>query len=118
MVIRSLLLFFFFILAPWVLAQDSDQSSVEPIVIKATNAVMFQITANMKLSQDQIKAIQPIIMDNIVKIRDLQLSLEKGAIDSKTMYNQREQLYKDEDRELSQILTPEQMNVWANIQNR
>lgn len=77
---------------------------------------MFQITANMKLSQDQINTIQPIIMKYIIKIRDLQQSLESGKIDGKTMYDQREQLYKDEDRELSLILTPAEMNLWANIQ--
>jgi hypothetical protein len=96
---------------------DVPNPSTDPIVIKATNAVMFQITSNMKLSQDQINSVQPIIMDYIVKVRDLQQSLEKGVIDSKTMYNKREQLIKDEDRQLSHILSPDQMNVWINMQN-
>ena len=98
-------------------SDDASNSSTDPIVMKATDAVMFQITANMKLSQDQIKIIQPIIMKYIVKARDLQQSLVKGDIDGKTMYGQREQLYKDEDRELSRIFTTDQMKIWANIQN-
>ncbi len=98
-------------------SDDASNSSTDPIIMKSTDAVMFQITANMKLSQDQIKTIQPIIMKYIVKVRDLQQSLGKGDIDGKTMYGQREQLYKDEDRELSRIFTSDQMNIWANIQN-
>jgi hypothetical protein len=97
-------------------AQNKSDAPTDPIIIKATSALMFQITANMKLSQDQINTIQPIIMKYIIKIRDLQQSLESGKIDGKTMYDQREQLYKDEDRELSLILTPAEMNLWANIQ--
>jgi|GEM_PF-6759262 hypothetical protein len=96
---------------------EPSNASLDPIVIKATNAMMFQITANMKLSQGQISTIQPIIMAYIVKVRNLQQSLEKGDIDGKTMYDQREQLYRDEDKELGRIFTSEQMNIWANIQN-
>jgi len=97
---------------------DAPNTSTDPIIIKATGMMMFQITANMKLSPEQVRSIQSIVMRYIIKIRDLQQRLEKGELDGKTMYGQREQLYKDEDRELGQILTTEQMNIWANIQNR
>jgi hypothetical protein len=97
---------------------DTSSASTDPIVIKAANAMMFQVNANMKLSQDQQKAVSSIIQDYIVKVRALQLSLEKGDIDGRTMYGQREQLFKDEDRELSLILTQAQMNIWANIQKQ
>jgi parvulin-like peptidyl-prolyl isomerase len=97
---------------------DASNSSTDEIVIKATDAVMFQITANMKLTQDQINAIRPIIMDNITKVRDLQLSVQKGNIDSKAMYDQKEQLNAQEDQQLGRILTSDQMKIWTNIQSQ
>jgi len=103
----------FLVLNPSVFAQVTEE-----IVVKATDAVMFQMTANMKLTQDQLEAIRPIVTDNIVKIRDLQLGLQRGDIDGKTMYNQREQLIEEEDRKLSYILTKDQMKVWINIQDQ
>ena len=93
-----------------------EASATDEIVVKSANAVMFQVTANMKLTQDQINAIQPVITDNIVKVRDLQLSLENGAIDGKTMYDKRQKLINDQNEELSHILTPDQMKVWTNMQ--
>ncbi len=94
-----------------------EASVTDEIVVKATDAVMFQITANMKLTQDQINATRPIIADNIVKVRNLQLSLENGTIDGKAMYTQKQQLINDENQELSHIFTSDQMRVWLNIKN-
>ena len=91
-------------------------SSTDPIVIKATDAVMFQMIANLKMSQDQIDAVRPIVMDNIVKVRSLQQSVEDGTIDSKAMVEQRKGLTGDEDQQLSHILSADQMKVWLNMQ--
>jgi len=95
-----------------------ESSPTDEIVIKATNAVIFEMNANLKLSQDQINAIQPIVADNIVKTRNLQQSLQDGNIDGSTMYSQRQQLTNDENSQLAAILTPDQMKVWINIQNQ
>jgi hypothetical protein len=94
-----------------------SDSSTDEIIIKSTNNVMSQITENMKLTPGQISAIQPVIQDNIIRVRDLQLSLEKGAIDGKAMYSQRKQLIDEENRKLNSIFTPDQMKIWVNIQN-
>jgi hypothetical protein len=104
-------------------SKSSDDSnklemSDDDIVVKATDAVIFQMTANLKLTQDQINAVRPVIMDNIIKVRKLQQSLQAGGIDSKTMVNQREELTKDEDRQLMPILTSSQLKVWIEIQNQ
>lgn len=96
----------------------TSKASTDEIVVQSTHAVMLQITENMKLTQDQISAIQPIIEDNIAKVRNLQLSLEKGAMDGTTMYRQKERLIHEENQKLSLIFTPDQMKVWINIQNR
>ena len=98
-------------------AWAQESSPTDEIVVKATNAVIFQMTANLKLTQDQISAVRPIITDNIVKVRNLQQSLEDGSIDGNTMYTRREQLTNDEYQKLSAILTPDQMKLWVNIQN-
>jgi len=95
---------------------DVSNPPTDEIVVKATDSVMFQITANMKLTTDQISAIRPIITDYIVKVRDLQQSVEKGDIDSKAMYTQKLQLIADENQGLSRILTADQMKVWTNMQ--
>ena len=71
----------------------------------------------MKLTQDQISAVRLIIEDNIVKTRNLQLSVEKGTMNSKTMSGPSTQLTNDENQKLSRIFTPDQMKIWINIQN-
>ncbi|MBF0570306.1 MAG: hypothetical protein HQL12_00395 [Candidatus Omnitrophica bacterium] len=102
------------------LQPDGDSGNIpkDDIVVKGTNAVIFQMTANLKLTQDQINAVRPIVADNIANVRNLQQKLEDGAINGKTMYNQREQLTIDEFRKLSTILTPDQMKVWISIQSQ
>jgi len=97
--------------------QDADGNASDEIILKSTNAMMLQITENMKLTQDQVRAIEPVIKDTIIRTRDLQLSLEKGTIDGKTMYSQREELTRQENQRLGRILTADQMKVWMNIQN-
>jgi len=98
-------------------AYAQGSSPTDDIVVKATNAVIYQMTANLKLTQGQITAVRPIIADNIVKTRVLQQSLEDGNIDGKTMYNQRQQLINEEYRELGSVLTPDQLKLWISIQN-
>lgn len=92
-------------------------SPPDDIIAKSTDALMQQITINMKLTPDQINAIRPIIEDNIAKTRDLQLSLQKGIIDGKAMYSQSQQLAVQENQKLGAILTIDQMRAWLNIQN-
>jgi hypothetical protein len=89
----------------------------DAIVVKSTKAVMAQMTANMKLTPEQIGAIEPIVEDNIAKVRELQLSLQKGTIDGRTMVAQRTQLTRDENQKLSGILNSGQMKVWLQMQN-
>jgi hypothetical protein len=109
------ILAFLFLLTVPVYAQESLPT--DEIVVKATDAVIFEMTANLKLTQDQVSAVRPVIADNIAKIRNLQQSLEDGNIDGSAMYAQKEQLINDENQEISSILTPDQMKVWMSMQN-
>jgi len=79
---------------------------------------MFQMKANLKLTQEQISFLEPIITDNIVQARKLQLSLENGTIDGKTMYQQKQQLTQQEYKELGSILSADQLKTWINIQEQ
>jgi len=102
--------------------EKSSESSKVPsppaddIVAKSTDAMMSQITANMKLTQDQTGVVRGIIEDYTAKTRSLQLSMQNGTLDAKAMYAQRQQLTKDEAVALSRIFTSDQMKVWINIQ--
>jgi hypothetical protein len=110
----SILVFFFFLTVS-LYAQES--SPTDDIVVKAANAVIFQMTANLKLTEDQISAARPIIADNIAKVRNLQQSLEDGTIESSAMYSRRQGLINDESQELSSVLTTDQMRIWLSMQN-
>jgi len=99
-------------------AYAQESSVTDDIVVKATDAVIFQMTSNLKLTPDQTTAVRPVIAANIVKVRNLQRSLEDGTIAGKTMYSQRKQLIDDENQELSSILTSDQMKVWLSMQDQ
>lgn len=71
----------------------------------------------MKLTQDQINSVRPIVAENIGKTRALQQSLQKGDIDAKTMVARRQQLLIEENRQLAAVLSPQQMQAWMNIEN-
>jgi len=112
--VLNIFLYILFFLAMPVLAQESLPT--DDIVVKAANAVVFQMTENLKLTQDQISAVEPIIAENIAQVRNLQQNLENGNIDGTAMYNQREQLNIKALQDLSLVLTPSQMKVWRAIQ--
>jgi len=100
--------------------KNADQSKsvpVDQIDVKATDFIMSQITANMKLTDDQLSVVRMIVQDNVVQARKLQLSVENGAMDSKTMSQQIIQLTNDENKKLGKVLTSDQMKAWINIQN-
>ena len=91
-------------------------ASNDEIIVKSTNAVIFQMVANLKLTQDQIDAVRPIITDTVVKVRELEQKLKGGIIDSKIMYNQRLEVIKEANRKLNPIMTAGQMKVWEDMQ--
>ena len=108
------IIFILLLLTTPVFAQDATPT--DEIVIKSTDVVMAQVNANMKLTADQATSVRSIITDNVVRLRNLQLSLENGTIDGKTMYAKKMQLIQEEAQALAQVLTSDQMRVWINIQ--
>ena len=92
-------------------------SPTDEIVVKATNMLISELKANMKLTQDQMTAVRPIIANNIADVRNLQQSLQYGEINSSAMNSQRQQLTEIENEELNSVLTPDQMKIWIDMQN-
>ena len=100
--------------------KKADQPKLVPvdeIDLKAADFIMSQITANMKLTDDQLSAVRMIVQDNVVQAKKLQLSVENGTMDSKTMSQQTMQLTDVENKKLAKVLTSDQMRAWINIQN-
>lgn len=96
---------------------SSPANDTDPIVAKATQAVIFQMTANLQLTQDQINAVGPIISEGITQQRNLQQQHADGQIDGPTLYNQRQQVISGENQQLGSVLTPDQMKTWLGIEN-
>jgi hypothetical protein len=92
-------------------------SPTDDIIVKSTDLVIFQMTANLKLTPDQVNAAKPIVTDYEVKVRDLQLSLQKGNMDSKAMVLQRNLAVEDENNALSHVFSPDQLKLWIEIEN-
>jgi len=111
----NLLVVFFLLTIP---VYATESLPTDDIVVKATDAVIFQMKANLNLTQDQITAVQPIIAAYTAKVRNLQQSLEDGDIDGRAMYNQRQQLTNDEYQQLGTILTSNQLKTWINIESQ
>jgi len=101
-----------------IIVMDASHASSNEFIDKSTSAVMQKITSTIKLTPDQISAVEPVIRENIAKVRDLHLSLQKGTIDDKTFNVQKALLNDEENRKLGGILNAGQMKVWWNIQNR
>ena len=111
----NLLVVFFLLTIP---VYATESLPTDDIVVKATDAVIFQMKANLNLTQDQITAVQPIIAAYTAKVRNLQQSLEDGDIDGRAMYNQRQQLTNDEYQQLGTILTSNQLKTWIRLNHK
>ena len=94
-----------------VYAQGQRQGS------KTTADVVSKLQSQLNLTPDQVTAITPIIEKYISKRQELQQSLKDGTLDKGDMHGQLEQLREDENQELSQILSQDQMSQWSNMQN-
>ena len=84
---------------------------------KGTADIMAKLQSQLNLTQDQGTAITPIIEKYISKRKELRVSVQDGSMDKGTMHAQMEQLREDENQELSQVLSQDQMSQWSNMQN-
>jgi Spy/CpxP family protein refolding chaperone len=95
-----------FLMASPLYAQDQPPSADE---------IVSRMQAKLNLTQAQITAITPIIEKYSTKREDLRQSMEDGTADRDSIRSQMKALRVDERKELSQILTPEQMSQWKQM---
>jgi len=84
---------------------------------KTAADVVSKLKAQLSLTDDQVTTITPIIEKYIIKRQELRQSVQDGTLDKGDMHTQFEQLREDENQELSQILSQDQMSQWSNMQN-
>ena len=84
---------------------------------KGTADIVAKLKSQLSLTEDQVTAVTPIIEKYISKRKEIRLGLKDGSIDKGAMHTQLEQLREDENQELSQILSQDQMSQWSNMQN-
>jgi len=84
---------------------------------KSTADVVAKLKTQLNLTDEQVTAISPIIEKYSSKRKELYKSVQAGTLDKGGMHAQIEQLREDENQELSQILSQDQMSQWSNMQN-
>ena len=98
-----------------VFAQDQDTGD-EHQPPSAEN-IVARMQSKLNLTQDQVSAVLPIIEKYVSKRQDLRESMEDGTADKDNIRSQMKQLKEDEDRELSDFLSPEQLSQWKSMQH-
>lgn len=84
---------------------------------KTTEDVVNKLKTQLSLTDDQVTAITPIIEKYISKRQELRQGVQDGTTDKGAMRTQFEQLREDENQEIAQILSQDQMSQWSNMQN-
>src|ERR1700690_4268962 len=72
--------------------------------------IVARMQSKLNLTQDQVTAITPIIEKYSSKREDLRQSMEDGTGDRDSIRSQMKQLKTDENQELSQVLSSDQMS--------
>ena len=74
--------------------------------------------SKLNLTQDQVAAVTPIIEKYSSKREELRQSMENGTADKDSIRSQMKQLKEDENQELSQVLSADQMSQWEQMQSQ
>ena len=72
--------------------------------------------SKLNLTPDQVTAITPIIEKYSSKREELRQSMEDGTADQDSLRSQMKQLKTDEQQELGQVLSADQMSQWKQMQ--
>lgn len=81
--------------------------------------IVARMQAELNLTQAQTDSIRPIVEKYAVKHQDLRHDLKARMVtDSSVILAKMEDLREEENRELSGILTPQQLSKWNNKQKR
>jgi hypothetical protein len=80
--------------------------------------IVAKMQSKLNLTQDQVNAVSPIIGAYSSKRQDILQSIEKGTADKVSIRSQMKQLKQDERRELSQVLSSNQISQWNKMQSQ
>ena len=84
----------------------------------SADEIIAKMKTQVNLTKGQYDALKPIIENNIIKRQQLMQDLkEKGITDKGIIKNTMEELGKEENQKLSQVLTKDQMDKWVSYQN-
>ena len=118
-VILSIFLMSIFVLdanARWGMQGGGHRSSEEQL--PSADDIIAKMKTQVNLTKEQYDALKPIIENNIIKRQQLMQDLkDKGITDKDIIKNTMEELGKEENQKLSQVLTKDQMDKWVSYQN-
>ena len=84
----------------------------------SADEIIAKMKTQVNLTKEQYDALKPIIESNIIKRQQLMQDLkDKGITDKGIIKNTMEELGKEENQKLSQVLTKDQMDKWISYQN-
>ena len=84
----------------------------------SADEIIAKMKTQVNLTQQQVDALKPIIENNIIQCQQLMQDLKKeGVTDKSIIQNTMQQLEKDKNQKIAQILTKDQMDKWVSYQN-
>ena len=118
-VILSMFLMFIFVLdvnARWGMQSGGHKTSEEQP--PSADEIIAKMKTQINLTKQQADALKPIIENNIMQRQQLMQDLKKeGVTDKSIIQNTMEQLEKDKNQKIAQILTKDQMDKWVSYKN-
>jgi septal ring factor EnvC (AmiA/AmiB activator) len=79
--------------------------------------IVAKMQSKLNLTQDQVTAVTPIIEKYSSQREELWQSVKDASKDKESIRSQMKQLKSDENQELSQFLSADQMSQWEQMQN-
>ena len=84
----------------------------------SADEIIAKMKTQVNLTKQQTDALKPIIENNIIQRQQLMQDLKKeGVTDKSIIHNTIEQLEKDNNQKIAQVLTKDQMDKWVSYQN-
>jgi len=77
----------------------------------SADLMITNMTTYLKLTDDEVNKVRPIIENYMTKWQELMNSLKDGTAESSSVYSQMHQLRETATAQLSKVLTPEQMKL-------
>ena len=84
----------------------------------SADEIIEKMKTQVNLTKQQADALKPIIENSIIQRQQLMQDLKKeGVTDKSIIQNTVEQLEKDKNQKIAQVLTKDQMDKWVAYQN-